>query len=178
MSNEKIIVVGSGTGLKPNCVQEVFKEYKVVNTKFVQSGVSEQPIGQEETRRGAINRATAALIEQPSAIFSFGIENGLIQNENKEWVDKACMICLYNQGEYNGKIIEKWTDYVSIPLDWVELALKNKNKNLTYVMLAQQTFDHLKNIDLKDPHSYLTKNKKSRKMFLIETLHLIKSEIL
>ena len=91
----KIIAVGSGTGLKPSCVADVFKEYKIIAVA-VQSGVNEQPIGYEEIKRGATNRAQMALEKEPMATFSFGIENGLVYDTVEGWIDLACIICICN----------------------------------------------------------------------------------
>lgn len=168
----KIIVVGSGTGLKPLCVKDVFEEYDVMGIS-VSSDVNEQPIGYQEIIQGALNRAFKALEKQPDALYSFGIENGLINDVEKGWIDLACIVCICNYDKH--KMIIKWTDSVNVPNKWV--GLLESNYSITYAKLAKDKFDSLKDMDVRDPHIYLTNGKKSRKMFLIETIKMIKSEL-
>ncbi|MFD1597416.1 inosine/xanthosine triphosphatase [Halobellus rarus] len=54
------IAVGSGNPVKREATVRVFPDDEVV-AEPVSSGVSEQPMGHEETRQGARNRAAAAL---------------------------------------------------------------------------------------------------------------------
>ena len=49
------------------------------------------------------------------------------------------------------------------------------NTNITYVVQIKDRFNELKDINTHDPHSYLTSGKKSRKLFLIETIEIIKT---
>ncbi|AYV78123.1 MAG: hypothetical protein Edafosvirus5_41 [Edafosvirus sp.] len=166
----KIIAVGSGTGLKPSCVADVFPGYKIIAIP-VQSGVNEQPIGCDETKKGAINRAEKALEKEPNAVFSFGIENGLVNDKDNGWIDVACIICICP----NQQIIEKWSDSVNVPITWMKHVAST---DVTYVRQVKDKIPELKDVDLHDPHYYLTDKKKSRKMFLVETLELIKKEYL
>jgi inosine/xanthosine triphosphatase len=56
--------------------QEVTRE--LLRPVEVDSGVPPQPFGLEETRRGALNRATAALNAVPEAKWGLGVESGLV----------------------------------------------------------------------------------------------------
>lgn len=53
----------------------------------VPSGVRPQPIGQDETRQGAINRANSAAQQRPDAAYTAGIEGGVA------WEDEA--LCVF-----------------------------------------------------------------------------------
>ena len=175
MSIEKIIAVGSGTGLKPDCVREVFTEYKIVAVA-VESGVSDQPIGFKEIRQGAVNRSLMAVEKAPEAMFWFGIENGLVQIDNDVWADIACIICMYPDATTDILVtLEKWTHFVNVPNEWAQLALENRP--VTYTKLVQEKFPELKDLDLKDPHTYLTHGKKSRKLIICQALESIKKSI-
>lgn len=64
--------------------QEMFPEnIFLVEGINVSSGVNDQPIGNEETYNGALNRATAAKTEHPNAHFWVGIEGGNILHGNE-----------------------------------------------------------------------------------------------
>ncbi|HHG8771239.1 TPA: inosine/xanthosine triphosphatase [Raoultella planticola] len=52
----------------------------------VESGVPEQPFGNEETRAGARNRVTNARIAQPNADFWVAIEAGIDDGSTFSWV--------------------------------------------------------------------------------------------
>lgn len=70
------IVVGSLNQTKIKAVQAVFKEADVL-AKAVPSGVRRQPIGDEETLQGAINRARYSIENYPYDI-GIGLEGGVL----------------------------------------------------------------------------------------------------
>jgi inosine/xanthosine triphosphatase len=76
------IIVGSTNPIKIAAAQAVFvrldPDAEIANLA-VESGVSAQPWGDEETRAGAINRARAALASD--AAFGVGFEGGLLETE-------------------------------------------------------------------------------------------------
>ncbi len=81
LSIPKIIAIGSKNPTKINAVKTViselgFEKIEIVS-KEVNSLVSLQPRSDEETRQGAINRATAALDSIPKAEWGVGIEGGV-----------------------------------------------------------------------------------------------------
>lgn len=76
------ITIGSKNPAKVKAVQEVFEKYQPeIIPLSVPSGVSEQPLSDEETMRGALNRAWAAL-ETGNGEISIGLEGGVQQHEN------------------------------------------------------------------------------------------------
>lgn len=76
------VLVGSTNPVKVRAVREVFEEYfeevEVVGVG-VESGVSEQPMSQEETRKGAENRARRAL--EMGGEYGVGLEGGVMEME-------------------------------------------------------------------------------------------------
>ncbi|HVT00707.1 MAG TPA: inosine/xanthosine triphosphatase [Patescibacteria group bacterium] len=75
-----IVAVGSTNPTKISPVQEVFshhfKNVKVVGT-YVASGVSEQPMSNDEMYQGALNRAKGALKKVKDASYGVGVEGGI-----------------------------------------------------------------------------------------------------
>ncbi|WP_320168205.1 inosine/xanthosine triphosphatase [Mangrovibacterium marinum] len=77
------VVVASQNPVKVNAVLKSFRqcwpnkiEGKAIS---VASGVPDQPMGEEETRQGAVNRVRAARELVPSADFYVGVEGGVQQ---------------------------------------------------------------------------------------------------
>lgn len=73
------VAIGSKNPAKITAVQEVFKdeEYEIVAVN-AESGVSEQPMSDEETIKGAINRAIEAAKKGETTI-GIGLEGGVQQ---------------------------------------------------------------------------------------------------
>lgn len=73
------IALGTTSEDKLNCLLEVADQIgikvKIVPCK-VESGVSEQPVTESETKEGSINRASNALASHKDADFALGIEVG------------------------------------------------------------------------------------------------------
>ncbi|HEX7065827.1 MAG TPA: DUF84 family protein [Bacillales bacterium] len=70
------VVVGSANPAKVEAVREVYEEVRGVK---VPSGVSNQPMSDEETRTGALNRAKACV--RKGASFGIGLEGGVMESE-------------------------------------------------------------------------------------------------
>lgn len=72
----KMVAVGSTNRTKINAVQAVFPEFE---TSFLKapSKVLKQPIGNEMTRLGAINRARHCL-DKTTCYYSIGLEGGVV----------------------------------------------------------------------------------------------------
>ncbi|NRR05406.1 DUF84 family protein [Brevibacillus sp. RS1.1] len=70
----KRLAVQKATGTEPFCIS-------------VPSGVAAQPMSEEETITGAINRAKAARSQAPEADIGLGLEGGLMYDEwfTKQW---------------------------------------------------------------------------------------------
>lgn len=78
----KTIIVASHNPVKINAVtlafQHVFSDQEfTIKGVSVPSGVSDQPITNDETRRGADNRTIAAMQLHPNADFWVGVEGGI-----------------------------------------------------------------------------------------------------
>ncbi|ANE43636.1 inosine/xanthosine triphosphatase [Deinococcus puniceus] len=83
----RLVIVGSQNPAKVRPVQDVFGQLQpqaVVVGRDVPSGVPDQPLGEEETRWGAVNRAWAALklaeAEQSADAWGIGLEGGVRLN--------------------------------------------------------------------------------------------------
>lgn len=73
------VAVGSKNPAKINAVKEAFKEYQYeIISVDAESGVSEQPMSDEETIKGAVNRAIQAA-ELGDAEIGIGLEGGVQQ---------------------------------------------------------------------------------------------------
>ncbi len=82
------IIIASRNPVKGQAVQRGFQRFFPHETLSltsvnIPSGVSEQPVGDEETRTGAINRITAAQKQYPRADFWTAIEGGVVEVENQ-----------------------------------------------------------------------------------------------
>lgn len=80
----RIIIVGSTNPVKVGAVREVFR--KIYGEKVrvegveVKSGVGEQPMSEDETVRGAKNRARAVMRKtQDKVDFGVGLEGGVVE---------------------------------------------------------------------------------------------------
>jgi len=85
------VIVGTRNPIKINSVVQAFtkvwpNEVWDVMGSDVKSGVSSQPLSDEETIKGAINRARAALNSIADGEYGVGIEGGLNQI-NDTWFD-------------------------------------------------------------------------------------------
>ncbi len=72
-------------------LRRVFGSHVQVRALAVESGVSAQPWGDSETRRGAINRAHAVL-HQTDAIWGIGFEGGLLEVEGDIYTSAWCAV--------------------------------------------------------------------------------------
>jgi inosine/xanthosine triphosphatase len=88
------IAVGSTNPTKTRAVENVLRilypELELV-TLDVPSGVAVQPIGDEETRRGAFNRARTVL-ERTDADWGFGLEGGVVKSEFGLMTNAWCVV--------------------------------------------------------------------------------------
>jgi inosine/xanthosine triphosphatase len=75
------LVIGSVNPTKVQAVERVFTEWEVTGSA-TDSGVSHQPMSDEQTKQGAVNRALLALDKQ-SADAGAGLEGGVMSIENK-----------------------------------------------------------------------------------------------
>jgi inosine/xanthosine triphosphatase len=84
------VIVGSKNPVKLSATKEAF-ETAFPNVAFeftafeVPSGVPDQPFGDDETRLGATNRASACKAEHPNADYFVGLEGGLLDTKEEIW---------------------------------------------------------------------------------------------
>jgi len=100
-----------------------------------------------------MNRAKGSMRACPEAEAWFGIENGMWEDCNGKWVDGACIYVIV-KGEVDPHII--WSDTIEIPLLGTPFYQK-KGPNGEWS-------------ELKDPHSVITQGKRSRRMFLSDSI--------
>ncbi len=80
-----LVVVGSENPVKIAAVQAVIARCApnaIVRGVAVESGVPDQPVGDEETQTGARQRARAALALTPTAQLAVGLEGGVVELPN------------------------------------------------------------------------------------------------
>lgn len=100
----KIVIVASTNPVKINAVKAGFEKmfegenFEVIGIG-VPSGVSDQPMTDEETYQGALNRLENAIKENGNADFWAGIEGGL-EDKNDELVSFAWVIIKAKDGKY------------------------------------------------------------------------------
>jgi inosine/xanthosine triphosphatase len=140
------VVVGSLSEIKLAAVREALGDKAEVEGVDVESGVPPQPVGAAQTLEGARNRAREALKLRPDADMAIGIENGMFEVDDDQWVDVAMLVMLSPATE-----AVSLTDSLPIPADF------EKGPNGEWSV-------H------KDPHSIVTGGKRSRKDFLCDAL--------
>jgi hypothetical protein len=106
---KNIVVVGSKNPIKIDCARRSFKKLlgdeKVIDGETfeflgvdVPSGVSDQPKSDEETLKGATNRARNAFLQKRDADYWFGVEGGIEERkETKELEAFAWIVVLSKQ---------------------------------------------------------------------------------
>ncbi len=97
------VIIASTNPVKINCTKQAFeKMFPGVDLSFegvnAPSGVSEQPIGTEETILGARNRAYGVRQTNPSADYWVGIEGGIITDEADNFIAVAWVVILDKTG--------------------------------------------------------------------------------
>ncbi len=94
-----------------------YKEFVIVPVK-VESGVSEQPLSQSETIKGATNRAVRSFGNVKDAFLSFGLEGGMHEVNSHYYYFTA--VCLYDGEEtYYGL-----SDSIPLPKEVSDLVKK------------------------------------------------------
>ena len=97
--NKKQVIVASKNPTKIQSAQKGFEALFPTDTFDFQgiavpSGVADQPMGDEETFKGAWNRVQAAKQKVPSAAFWIGIEGGNIRHEDGNMEVMAWIVVL------------------------------------------------------------------------------------
>lgn len=101
----KKVVVGSNNPVKLNATKEAFAamfpdEKFEFQTFSAKSGVPDQPIGLDETKEGARNRALGCKSESPDADFCVGLEGGLEIINEQYWV--SAWMCIIDKSGTEG----------------------------------------------------------------------------
>jgi len=112
------VIVASGNPVKINATKAEFSTFfddVTVESCEVESGVSDQPMSDAETLKGARNRARNAKQVSPTADFWVGIEGGVDRN-NEELTAFAWIVIL---GEYVAG--ESRTTTFKLPMQVTEL---------------------------------------------------------
>ncbi|MBI2034485.1 MAG: inosine/xanthosine triphosphatase [Candidatus Levybacteria bacterium] len=95
-----IIAVGSTNPTKTNPVKEIFsrhfKDVEVVGAS-VSSGISDQPMSDDEMYNGALNRAKNALKKVKGAKYGVGIEGG-IHKYSYGWFERSIVVIVDKKG--------------------------------------------------------------------------------
>lgn len=102
-SGRLLVAVGSKNPVKVGAVQAVLRRVLAENLLpgiteaaveglEVASGVSDQPVGDEETRRGALSRARAALEALLGATYGVGLEGGILRLAGEVYTTAWCVI--------------------------------------------------------------------------------------
>ena len=99
------VVVASQNPVKVNATRQACtqlfpqQEWAVIGVA-TPSGVSDQPMSDEETLRGARNRARAVQREHPDAMLWVGIEGGCAKQYGQTWVFAWVVVLSFARTEY------------------------------------------------------------------------------
>jgi len=146
--------------VKKACVSVgIDAEFSVTKTP---SGVREQPVGFEETFRGALARAKGARKADPRAV-AIGIESGIFRFGGTT-LDMAIIAILTPDGR---QIIASSAGF-EFPEEYVKIAEARGFESTTVGSVIAEKFGG----DSTDPHSALSGGKVSRSEILAEALAL------
>ncbi len=157
------ITLGSTSQIKTKAVEAACTALGLITsikTAAVDSKVSTQPVGQEETARGARNRAHGAQ-DHAKGSYGIGIENGIRWNGNN-WEDFAVVIVCAPDG--TEVLCESAA--VILPTDVVEAARARGFATTTVGQVLAEWYGS----DPNDPHTLLTNGTHSRLSLLTDTL--------
>lgn len=163
------VLLGSNSKIKKSAVISAFGETLEELVCYPStSGVPEQPIGLDQTREGAFNRAVDAQRNMGKDYdYTIGIENGIWET-TESWVDGACICVLprgwegdlstalantdqSDEGSSRSQPVFLWSDVIIVP------------------PVEQRPFPVGPNGEwsaLKDPHAVLTNGTRPRMEFL------------
>ena len=88
-----LVAVGSMNPVKLAAARELGRYAPFTfSSARVPSGIAPQPFGYEETMRGAVNRAKAALSAVRGGAFGLGLEGGIRDDGDRSWAFACCAI--------------------------------------------------------------------------------------
>jgi len=163
--------LGTKSEIKVNAVKKAFlkafpsNEVQVL-TCAASSNINEQPVGYQETLLGASNRLDNTKEQLGNRCNYFvAIENGIIETgvSSSPWLDLAWVILEDKHGQ-------QWvatSGGIPFSVKYVEAA---KDRGYSTTTVADTMAKDIKNLNTKDPHSYLTGGLVSREDFLYEAL--------
>lgn len=125
MEKKYVIAVGTTSKQKLCFVESILEQMKLNYTLVpieVESGVSEQPLSSDETRKGSLNRAKNALFQCSMADFALGIEIGYQLNQN-EMYEVHCWTSIVDT---KGNEISQASHYFLLPTYHQQILLENK----------------------------------------------------
>lgn len=172
MNYPKTIAIGTTSLIKKKAVQESIGDCSTIYCLKFPSNVCEQPVGKEETQRGAEYRANQAKELKPECEMWIGIENGMYHKSletqtNDEifnnWFDIGCIVLKYKTEHKECKTDVIWTKELAIPVNACRECLNENGTKAKYD--GNHTWS-----PLKDPHSEITNGKKPRKEWLKEAI--------
>jgi len=101
-----IIALGSTSVDKKKVLAEVFRKEFKIKPKIigveVDSGITDQPLDEKSTIKGAVNRAKEALKKLPESDFGIGLEGGLSLIDNRYFLVCAAVIVDRENRKYIG----------------------------------------------------------------------------
>lgn len=96
-----IVAVGSTNPTKIRPVRAIFKKHfknVIVKGVSVSSGVSDQPMNDDDMYKGALTRAKNAIERIPGASFGVGIEGGL-HKYSYGWFERSLIVIVNTKGD-------------------------------------------------------------------------------
>ena len=150
--SSQTIIVGSQSPIKINAIKDAFRSFTVIGVNC-NSSVHEQPVGLEETEKGARHRAKCAFdsFKNMNLYYAIGIENGMVSTENG-WVDLAAIVII----DHSGKETTLWSEEIKIPEEAVRSCMNANGREFRNWS------------PLKDPHFEISG--KSRQNILSDAL--------
>ena len=103
------ILLGTTSENKIKIVRDYFNNNFDVIPKGVESGILEQPLSEEMTIKGAINRAKNATAGETDYLFSIGLEGGLTMIDSV--YNLVCVVAIFS----NNKIYIGISDKIELP---------------------------------------------------------------
>lgn len=159
----RIITVGSTSSIKVSAVRMALARAGIaadVVAHASQSGVNAQPVGRDETLRGASNRARAAAAAVPGSA-GVGIENGIVREDGR-WIDVAAVVIV---GE-DGRETVAWSEAVAVPDVFVDEAAARGFGGVTVgAVIAER-----EGSTPDDPHAMLSGGRRTRAAILADAL--------
>jgi inosine/xanthosine triphosphatase len=180
MKSTLAVCVATKSGLKIDAVRSTFesltKKAVQISSFDVESGVNSQPVGFDETLKGArcrLANAVHCLRESAqSADYVVAIENGVVELEPRHWFDFGIVVI---RNQMSGDESQSLSAFVPFPLDAVLEAQKEGFAKITVGdVLARRN----NSINSKDPHSSLTKGFVSRLDLLSQAVRIAASQLL